>query len=155
MEDTKPNLNYGKIARDTTMGIFAYEVITGIIIFGACYKYKPTQTFLNSKYGNDLMNYLKNKFPNQHTKLNNLHDSILLSMSKNNYLKNITKSIGLKTKQSIKAFAEGFILGKIFIPINMVAYGLIGKLIYNHHNTKYDSSKQTYSNNLLYPLPKI
>lgn len=151
----KNNSNYTKVTRDITILIGAYEVITGAIIFGLCYRYKPTQTFLQSQYGNQLMTTIKTRWSNQYNWTITKYESVLTSASKNKLFKKITDSIGLKTKRSTKAFAEGFVLGKVLIPVNIMVYTIIGKYVYNKYDEKYDETKPIHSNNVLYPIPTI
>ena len=135
----KKNNNYTKITRDITILIGTYEVITGIIIFGVCYKYKPTQTFFKSQYGNNLVNFLKTKYKIQYEYIIQKHDNILSVVSKNYVFNKFSSYIGLRAKNSAKACAEGIILKKLLTPINLIMYANIGKYVYRCNNIEYNT----------------
>lgn len=101
-------------------GIGIYEMIskTGLMLtIGLCYRYKPTSLFLNTKTGQSLLNYSKNKFPKIVSTIHSGSEKFSLFFSTNKFLRKIPEAFELKSKKFGKAVAESFVIYHLMIPI--------------------------------------
>lgn len=116
---------HGLHVKEIPKGVVVFKVISWTSFFttlGICYKFKPTSTFLKTKFGQNSVSYLKTKYPNVTTKFTNKTTNLTKKMSENSFFKRIPDALGLKATRFSKALVENAVLYKLSLPLTLPLY---------------------------------